>query len=50
MVRKEGGRKVGKRLLVDEGDDKTDEPATKLLINDPSQPRPRMMEIMLGDR
>ena len=50
MVRKEGGRKVGKRLLVDEGDDKTDEPTTKLLINDPSQPRPRMIEIMLGDR
>jgi len=49
-----GGRKVGKRLLVDDGDDEDgfSSPA-KLLITDPAQPRGgsnRMVEFLIGER
>ena len=53
MVRAEGGRKVGKRLLVDDGDDGEDEGEHKLLITDPTQPRGganRMVEFLIGER
>jgi len=51
MVRSEGARKVGKRLLVDEEEGEDRGPAAKLLL--PSQPptsNNRMLEILLGER